>query len=407
MIRQVQRRFFRIALAALTAAMLLVTGAANLANWINVRMELEETLESLSAMESDRGEGFNGHSRHMKGLINESRFFIVTVTEDGAVTAQRQRMQELTQQDVERLTALALAKRGQEGFVEEYLFSMEETEDGDTRMVFLNCETRLEGVRRLLAFSLGACALGIGLAWVFVARASRRAIAPLEDNMRRQKRFITDASHELKTPLTVISANMDVLEMDLPDNPWVQSTRRQTAQMQKLVQELVYLTRMEEADAPLHFAPLELKPALDQWAEPFTAMAEFRGQTLTVTAPDHLTLDCDAQALARLVTILCDNALKYAPEGDSIRLTGEEQGKYVSISTENGLTEPLTREQCSRLFDRFYRGDPSRSKDSRGGFGIGLATAAAIAEQHGGRWSARLLEGERLEIQFQFPKKHS
>ena len=406
MIQQVRKRFFRIAMLALTAAMLLVTAAANLANWINVRLELEETLRYISAQND--GEMFNHRSRHMKGVFSEARYFTVTVTQDGDVfLSNRHHELEFPEEFMETLIQKALASGREEGFVDEYLFAKTTEEDGTVHLFFLNSETRLNGVRRLLLFSVGACLLGIALAWVFTSRASRRAVGPIEDNMRRQKRFITDASHELKTPLTVISANMDVLDQDMPENPWVRSTQKQVAQMSRLVEALVYLSRMEEADTPLALESHALKPMLEEIADPFAVMAELHGQSLRVSAPEGLTLECNGEAMSRLVQILCENAVKYAPEEDEILLFGANTGKMVTIGTENTMIQPLSEEECSHLFDRFYRGDLSRSKEQQGGFGIGLATAASIAERHGGNAEASLTSDGRLRIHFHFPKKQS
>ena len=411
MIRRVQKRFFRIAMLALTAAMLLVTAAANLANWINVRAELGETLDAVCMEDGRPGmnakPGMDNRSRRMKGMLDEARYFTVRITKDGEFMelVGPPRETELSDADMSGLSGRAIASGKDTGFAGEYLYRVQPDRDGGQRITFLNCETRLGGVRRLLLFSVGACVLGVAAAWVFVSWASRRAIEPLEDNMRRQKRFITDASHELKTPLTVISANMDVLELDLPDNPWVQSTQKQVGQLRRLVEGMVTLTRAEEADAPLQFETVELAPLLEQSAEPFVPMAQARGQRFETSAPEGLTLECDGEELARVLSILCDNAVKYAPEGDTIRLTAQAEGRWVRIGTENGLTEPLTAEQCARLFDRFYRADPSRSKDERGGFGIGLATAAAIAEKHGGAAEASLAPEGRLRIGLRFPRR--
>lgn len=404
MIQQVRKRFFRIAMLALTAAMLLVTAAANLANWINVRLELEETLRYISAQ--DEGEMFNHRSRHMKGVFSEARYFTVTVTEDGEVfLSNRHHELEFPEEFMDELIQKALASGREEGFVEEYLFAKSTEEGGTVHLYFLNSETRLNGVRRLLLYSVGACVLGIALAWVLTAKASRRAVGPIEENMRRQKRFITDASHELKTPLTVISANMDVLDQDLPENPWVRSTQKQVAQMSRLVEALVYLSRMEEADTPLNLESNALKPMLEEIADPFSVMAELRGQSFRVSAPEGLALDCNGEAVSRLVQILCENAVKYAPEEDEILLFADITGKTVTIGTENGLMEPLSEKECAHLFDRFYRGDLSRSKEKREGFGIGLATAASIVERHGGRSEAALTPEGRLLITFHFPKR--
>ena len=409
MIQTLKKRFFRIALLALTAAMVLVTAAINVANWVNVRYELYETLEAVAAADSGQpgAAGFERKSRHMKGMLNEARSFTVCLSDDGSVSISAQGKEpELSEHDAVALAQKAADSGKRSGFLDDYLFLRSGQKDGETRIVFLNCETRLSAVRRLLIFSLAACALGIALAALFVKRASGRAVRPVEENIRRQKRFITDAGHELKTPLTVIAANMDVLELDEPDNPWVQSTQKQTALMGKLVEELVYLSRMEENDAPLDFRSLDLSALMEEIASPFTLMAESRGRQLVLSVPENLRLDGDEASLSRLISVLCDNAVKYAPPGDTIRLSVEDDGRFIRIGTENATAEPLSAENCRRIFDRFYRADPSRSKSERDGFGIGLAIGAAIAEKHGGTAEAALTESGRLRISFRLPKTH-
>ena len=410
MIGQLKKRFFRIALLALTLAMVLVTAVINITNWVNVRYELRETLETVAASEGsfpgNQQPGF-GKSRHMRGMLNEARTFTVTLSENGGGTLISQaREHELSESEAAALGKAAMSSGKRSDFLNDYLFLCSDTPNGETRIVFLNCETRLNAVRRLLLFSCCACAVGIVLAGLFVAKASSRAIRPIEENMRRQKRFITDAGHELTTPLSVIAANMDVLDMDVPDNPWVQSTQKQVTLMGRLVEELVYLSRMEESETPLEFRSLSLKPLLEEVSEPFTMMAGSKGQSLNVSVPDGLRLDGDEASMTRLISVLCDNAVKYAPEGDTIILKAEAEGRFVRIGTENTMTEPLSDEDCRRLFDRFYRADPSRSKEKRGGFGIGLAIAAAIAEKHGGKAEAKLIESKRLRISFCIPQTH-
>ncbi len=227
-----------------------------------------------------------------------------------------------------------------------------------------------------------------------MALFSRRAIKPLVENAVMQKQFITDAGHELKTPLTVIAANMDVLALETGENEWVQSTKKQVANMRGLVNELIYLSRLDEEDAKLKREDVDLSKLAREAAEPFVGMAEFSGKSMAVDVEDGVRVTGDAAALHRLVSILCDNAVKYAPEGDAIAVTLKRDRRGVALTTENGLAAPLSPEALTHLFDRFYRADESRSRES-GGYGIGLSVARAIAEKHGGRLAARQSEDAR------------
>ncbi len=408
MIRKLQRRFIRIAMIALTAAMVAVTGIVNAANWFSVRGELNETLSFLAEngtmSRGDVGRGMDGKNKHVRKLVSESRWFSVFLDRDGTIRSiDLENIPDLDAQTASGLAAQAVPQSGGYAFLQDYLYAVSDSVHGGRTVLFLDCETKLAAVRTLALISALACLGGILLAWLFVTLASRKAIEPTIRNMERQKQFITNASHELKTPLTVISTNMELLQMEQPDSPWVKSTQRQTAQMRHLVDELVYLSRMEEENAPLAMETLPAAPLLREACEPFSAMAEYQGKTMIVEADEGLTVRGDRASIQRLLSILLDNAVKYASAEGNIRISAKSEGRYVLLTAANDVSRPLTEEQCRQLFDRFYRADPSRNKDKQSGFGIGLAIAAAIVEKHGGTISAAM-DGSRLVFSCKLPK---
>ncbi len=408
MIKKLQRRFIRIALIALAVAMVMVVLVVNAANWFSVQKELKETLSFLaenSAMNrEDMGRRMVGRDRHDRNLVSESRWFSAVYDANGT----RRTMNLLNMVDPDEQTAAALADQAMQtgrksGMIQDYMYLIQDTPLGGRTALFLNCETKLTAVRNLALISALACVGGILLALMLVALASRKAIEPTIRNMEQQKQFITNASHELKTPLTVISTNMDLLQMEQPDSQWVKSTQKQTAQLRHLVDELVYLSRMEEENAPLVMESLSLAPLIQETAEPFMAMAEYQGKSMAADTENGLSIRGDRASIQRLLSTLLDNAVKYAPAEGSIQVKARGEGRFVILTVSNDVSQPLNAEQCRQLFDRFYRADPSRNKEKQGGFGIGLAIAAAIVEKHGGRISAGM-EGSRLVFTCRLPK---
>ena len=409
MIRGIRRRFMRIAISVLALAMVLVAVIINGANWVNVRSELYETLGFLEEMQAQKGAmgpGPRGDlptrrgnpSRHLRNMANESRFFSVTVGDDGSCALGD--TTHVSEEDADSLVELAtraLAGERTSGFWGDYLFRVN-GQSGERVALFLNCETKLTRVRLLALISAVACAGCVLLAWLLVGLFSSRAIRPLVESAIQQKQFITDAGHELKTPLTVISANMDVLTLETGENEWIRSTQKQVANLRGLVGELIYLSRLDEEDAKLQKTEVDLSKLVAESAEPFVGMAEFAGKTLNVDVEDGVHMTGDGAMLGRLVSILCDNAVKYAPEGDTIAVILARSRKGIMLITDNAVLQPMSDETLRHLFDRFYRADASRSRES-GGYGIGLSVARAIAEKHGG--SIRVRQTPEGRVRFE------
>ena len=410
MIKKLKRRFVLISLIALSVAMVLVVGIVNLTNWLSVRAEMQQTLDFISEnvvrgtmAPSDMRP--QARSKHEKNTLGESNWFTVYFSSStGEIRTIHFANTLEADEDAARLLAEKVRQSGTTGaLVGDYLYSTRYTSSGAAVITFLNCETRLSAVRKLVLISSLACLGGILLAFTILALASRRAVMPTIRNMEKQKQFITNASHELKTPLTVIAANMELLGMDVPDNTWVKGTLKQTGIMRRLVDELVYLSRLEEENAALNMESLRLDSLLQEAAEPFMGMAEFSGRDMNLDIADSLYVKGDYASLQRLASTLLDNALKYASGEGPIELEARAEGRFVRFTLSNPVSEPLTPQQCAQLFDRFYRADPSRSKDRQSGFGIGLAIAKAIVEKHGGRISAEM-QGSRLAFICQLPK---
>ena len=407
MIEKTRIRFICIAMLALSISMILVVSAINFSNWLDIRHELGETLDFLVRFSGPppqaSADRWAGNSRHRWNILSESRYF-AAIKKDGQMEIVINHMIGGTYSDEDLLTIAGQAdsKGNISGRMGDFLYRSITGDGSAVTYVFLNIETRLQRQKRLMVFSLIACLIGILISFFIVVLYSKRVVRPVEENIARMKRFITDASHELKTPLTVISANMDVLALDQPDNTWVRSTQKQTANLRRMVDEMVYLTRIEEADAPLSMQRIELGPLLRDAADPYAAMAEFGGRALVMDIQQGVFVNGDRSALTRLMTILMDNALKYASQNASITVRCIQDGRHALIETLNPIDQPLSRDQCQRLFDRFYRVDESRTKAEHGGFGIGLAIASAIAERHGGKMTARM-SGEKLEIQCRLP----
>lgn len=213
------------------------------------------------------------------------------------------------------------------------------------------------------------------------------AIRPFVENIQYQKRFITDASHELKTPLAIISANTEVLELTQGSNEWTESIKHQTVRMNELIKRLLLLAKFSEQGRNVTLVDFSLTDAAKESVDTFSTLAEAKGKTLNANIADGVTYRGDETGIRQLMSILLDNAVKYADDGGNICFTLTKQGKGAKIEVKNDCKD-VDEKSLSHLFERFYRADESRARET-GGYGIGLSIAQAIVENHKGKISVK------------------
>ena len=425
MIKKLRSRFIRIAMLSVAAVMLLLTIILNTANYISTDSDLKQTLTLIY-----ENAGTIPHSSAFAPVPPDSadapappedarapqsppddkiarregpftaetpfstRFFVLRYTDDGTLTqADLKSIASVTEDDTQAYLAAALAHGAGYGYCGSYRFLVAQ-EDGENIAIFLDSYHELRSLRIVLVWSLAADAACILLVFLLVLLLSRRAIDPVVRSAEQQKQFITDASHELKTPITVIATSLKVLEMETGKQKWIDKAMAQTEKLTDLVNSLVTLSRMDEEDSPLKMEDFPVSDAVNETAESFRELAESKGHALTLSIAPGLTYHGDEYAVRQLVSILLDNAVKYAAEGSSISLSLEKARRGVELRTSNGC-EKQDGLDTGKLFDRFYRADTARS--SGNGFGIGLSIARSIAEGHKGGIRASL-DGGRIEF---------
>ena len=230
---------------------------------------------------------------------------------------------------------------------------------------------------------------------------SLRVTRPVERAWRQQRQFFSDASHELKTPLTVILSNAEMLETsDLPEREsrWRDNILSESRQMKTLVEEMLTLSRTEDAQRKPVMADVDLSDLAEDCALAFEPVAFEAGKPLSWNVTPALTVSGDGEKLRRLLSILLDNAAKYGAPGEGIVLSLRAERSQAILSVANGSGgHPIPPEELPRLFERFYRADASRGEQS--GFGLGLPIAQAIAKEHHGALRA---ESDEKTTRFTF-----
>lgn len=339
---------------------------------------------------ADKQYGFSAETPY------ETRFFSVQLNTSGSLAAVNtgKIAAVSTEEAVSMAQALwASGKTG--GYSGSYKYLAQQTDSG-TLYIFLDCTRDLNSFKNFLSISLLVSLCGMLAVFGLVMVLSRRAIRPVAESYEKQKRFITNAGHEIKTPLAIIDSCTEVLEMEQGENKWTQGIRGQVQRLTSLTQSLVSLARMDEGSTNLPMAEFDLSAAVQETLDPFVLLAENRQKRLLCEVQPGIRLRGNEQTLRQLCSILADNAVKYALPESEIRVSLARKGKKIVLSSDNAA-EGLKPGDQSILFDRFYRGDTSHSSE-KSGYGIGLSMAQSIVTAHGGKIEAKSPDGKRLLI---------
>lgn len=320
-----------------------------------------------------------------------TRFFRIFLDEDKKVTnVNMDHIAAVDEKKAVRMTKMAMLRRGKVGLVGSYRYR-KEYKDGQVRsIIFLDCKENQSFYHLAVTITITVSILLTCLITIIFAIASKRAVRPFEINSNRQKQFITDASHELKTPLAIISANAEVLQYKGDGNEWTQNIIDQTKHMGKLINQLLVLAKLDEVQEKSEKQEADLKLLLEETTRPFEEVATQKKVTLKLHLEEGVTIRVNREQIAQLVSILTENAAKYVNDGGKIvwRLTKTQHGAVLVVKNTTEKELPDTK----RMFDRFYRSDSSRSSKT-GGQGIGLSIAKKIVDSHKGSITAKAGDG--------------
>ena len=394
MIRKLRRRFIAIAMASIVTVLAAVLVGINVVNYIDVQTETGEILALLQ-----ENNGSFPSSDDLPGTVSpetseSSRYFTVFYYRmTGRYIVDVSHITAVSSEQAETFAAELIEKQKRDGFVGSYRFTTTEYADG-VLYIFLDCSSELSSFRVFLWASVIIGAIGCVVIFFLIWLLSRLAFRPVAESYEKQRQFITDAGHEIKTPLTIIDANCEILEMTEGENEWTRSIRNQVKRLTEMTENLVYLSRMEENPERMQKVDFSLTDAVMETAEPFVPLAETRGKVLVIEAERGVSYCGDESSVRKAVSILLDNAVKYASEGGTIRIALKTAGQSRIISVENPA-EGIAPGRHDEFFDRFYRADSSRNS-STGGHGIGLSIAKAVAEAHGGKIACRSEDGKTV-----------
>lgn len=413
MLKKMRWHFIFAAMTAVFIMLVLLVTGINVWNFYTTAKRADQRIQEIYMFESGNivGSMSSGNvvipagSPEMFGRPEErdpeapytTRFFIVKLDLDGTVKAvSTDFIASVTKAEAEEYAKSVISGKREHGYYKNYRYQVL-TENNENIVIFLNTTMELHSAGNVLLISCLTLVICFLTVFFLVFLFSGKAMEPYLRNIERQKRFITDATHEIKTPLTSIATSIDVIEMEHGEDEWTKNIHNQTSKMTRMVTDLVMLSRLDEENPFPDKTEFSLSDAAWEVAEPFASLAKAQGKNYTQRIEENITLCGNPDAVRQLISVLLDNALKYSDENGTIRLDIYQIHGKKKIEVFNTCVLEDTK-NLSRLFDRFYRPDASRSRKT-GGTGIGLSIAKAVVEAHGGKIRVNSKDGRSIKFQ--------
>lgn len=398
MLKKLQKRFMAIAMFALASLVLVQSFAVNVINIYQMDTDIRGILKIIASNGGVLPNSYIETNDRFSNLFNpfgemhlnietpySTRYFVVELNDNLVTKISTEHIAA-----VDNAKALeyahAVYRQDEPGFGTIDVYRYYYTTDGHKSMIiFLDWQRDLTKCLVLAFISMFVSLVTITVLAIMVYWLSKKAMKPVADSIEKQKQFITDASHELKTPLTIIAANAEVLEMCEGENEWLTSIKNQTTRLCHLVKNLVELSKLNEMQDDKSRNDFNISLAFMETASNFETNAAVANKNFSFSAADDLKYHGNEAEIRQLITILCDNAIKYTDECGYIKMNLYKSGKNIIIESYN-TCEYIDPKSVSHLFDRFYRADSSRARNSKtGGYGIGLSIAQAIVHRHKGK----------------------
>ena len=432
MIKNLRKRFIFAAMASTFGGLFVIMSILNVANYVRMVSRADDTLEELAdnngqfdskdfmkelmpdhkdgQLPSNSGESDENVTANQDGSENiqppanpgkkrgdkfspetpfQTRYFSVVVSDGMVVSYSLDNIAAVDESEAESYADQIITDGIDKGFIDIYRYMVVDCDDetGGSRIIFVDCRQEIESFKNTLVYSVGVSLLGFLAVFMLVLFWSKKIFKPVAESYEKQKRFITDASHEIKTPLTIIDANTEVIEMMNGESEWTQNIRDQVKRLTSLTNQMVALSRLDENPEPKEMTEFNLSDVAYEVIDHFVALSEVTGKKINMEIQDGITYKGDENSIRQLISILVDNAMKYAVQTELIDISLKRDGRKIRFMLRN-LTDGMQEGAQDILFERFYRPDSSRNSET-GGSGIGLSLAKSIVEVHKGKITAK------------------
>ena len=392
---KLRKKFIYFSVGIIAIVLLSIMAFVNVTNFYNLKRSSDELLKTLvennGVMPSFK---LNDNSKEEKTVYLKNfsnRFFTVkTDNKKNVITVNTDDVFFTSASEAVEYAKDVLSSGKSRGYYGGFKYVVENTENGKL-IAFVDVVKDFDVFYSNLGNSVVISFFVLGFVTFFSFVLSKKAVAPMVQAYEKQNAFITDASHELKTPLAIINTSADVLEMESGESKWTGNIHKQVNRLNGLIGNLISLTKLEQSD---DLDRLEFSDTLDDCVMDVKDYALSLDKNIVTDIEKDISFKGDEKLIRQVIGILLDNAIKYAREKSDINVKLTKQNKKIVFTVENEA-DNLEIKNYNILFERFYRADSSRNSKT-GGYGIGLSIAQSIVLKHKGKISADSFDGERI-----------
>ena len=401
--RTLRKKFVFFAMSAVTILLVALIGAINIFSWVVLDQQSDRVLHTITQgngafMQMEFFDRGPFQPPMNMDIVKSARFFMVCV--DGNGNVKDTNLDQISSVTVEDATKYAQKVSDRCGKIDNFKYETK-TLRTDTLIFFMDISMQMQTFVMVFCIS-GVIALACWLFMlIFVILLSGKVVRPILAGMEKQKQFITNAGHELKTPLTIIQSNNDASSLIYGETKYTQNIRQQTKRLNVLMTNLLTLAKLDE-EIELPTETVHISELIQNLLPGYADMLAQKSIDFSVSIQPDLFMQAHGDSFAQMMSVLLDNAVKYTPNSGTVRLNACRNGGHIEITEENTCATPESLE-TEPLFERFYRGDSARTQDnSISGYGIGLSAARSIAENFGGTLKARYTENGMIRFMARF-----
>lgn len=381
MIKKLSKRIFLLIMVSLSTIILgiiLIFAILNYTNTISSRVSMMDRFAGGQTLRKNIDEKPPEEANKEKVEISIEGIYNIVLQDSKVVQSS-----DTAQEKIEEYAIKVSNKKSDTGIIGDYIYKVRRTKDGKANITLMEDQNAILHIRTIIGFSFLLSIVSLFIIYTIAKKTSKMIVKPVEETFEKQKQFISDASHELKTPLAVIEANADVLENEVGKNKWLGYIQTETESMNKLINELLLLAKIENVDDIKEYKTFDVSKEVSIIVSMFESMAYEKKVKLSSNIQENVMINGNKEDIEHIISTLLDNAIKHTEAEKEVIVELEKEKNEIIMQVKN-MGEKIPEEEIEKIFERFYRIDKARNRKEKR-YGLGLAIAKSTVEKYNGK----------------------